>query len=99
VRVDESGTAAEEGVSLNPEIAERRQNRTAFLVRLYEMVDASVSTFVSGPEIASSVGVTAEEGMRIVEYLEEKQYIHIDDHKLGIIRITALGIDHVETGT
>ena len=84
---------------MNPEIAQRRQNRTAFLLRLYEMVDASVSTFVSGPEIASSIGVTTEEGMRIIEYLEEKQYIHIDDHKLGIIRITALGIDQVETGT
>jgi len=83
---------------LNPEIERRRQNRTAFLGRLYEIVDASVSTFVSGLEIATAIGVPYDEGLRIIEYLEEKQYIHIDDHKLGIIRITALGIDHVEAG-
>jgi CRP-like cAMP-binding protein len=84
--------------SLQPEIARRRQNRSDFLVRLYEIVDASVTTFVNGLEIAEALGIDREEATRIIEYLQEKQFIHIDDHKLGIIRITALGIDHVETG-
>ena len=60
------------------------------------MVDASVTTFVNGLEIADALGISREEALRIIEYLQEKQFIHIDDHKLGIIRITALGIDHVE---
>jgi hypothetical protein len=82
---------------VQPEFARRRQNRADFLARLYEIVDASVTTFVSGLEIAEAMGLSAAEGTRIIEYLQEKQFIHIDDHKLGIIRITALGIDHVET--
>ena len=81
---------------MNPEIERRRQNRTAFLVRLYEIVDASVSTFVSGPEIATGIGVTYDARYAHQADWEEKQYIHIIDHKLGIVRITALGIDHVE---
>ena len=82
--------------NVQPEIARRRQNRSDFLQRLYEMVDASVTTFVNGLEIADALGIGREEALRIIEYLQEKQFIHIDDHKLGIIRITALGIDHVE---
>ena len=62
------------------------------------MVDASVSTFVSAFEVAERIGVSADEAVRISEYLKEKQLLHIDDHKLGIVRITAAGIDHVETG-
>jgi CTP-dependent riboflavin kinase len=80
-----------------PEIQKRIQSRAEFMARLYESVDASVSTFVSAFEIADALGVSADEGKRIMEYLKEKGYIHIDDHKLGIIRITAAGIDHVET--
>ena len=82
---------------MHPEMARRRQNRTAFLVRLYELVDASVSTFVSAHDIAQPLGISAEEVARIIEYLEEKRLIYIDDYKLGMIRITAEGIDHVET--
>ena len=66
------------------------------MTRLYETVDASVSTFVNAFEIAEQLGLDADEGRRIMEYLKEKGYIHIDDHKLGVIRITAAGIDHVE---
>ena len=83
---------------MRDDIKDRRQKRADFLQQLYEMVDASVSTFVSAFEIAEQIGVSAEEAIRIIEYLEEKQLLHIDDHKLGIVRITAGGIDHVETG-
>lgn len=84
---------------MHPDIGNRRQKRTAFLERLYEIVDASVSTFVSGFEVGESIGVDHEETHKIIEYLEEKGLIHIDDHKTGTIRITAAGIDHVETAT
>jgi predicted transcriptional regulator len=78
-------------------IQQRRQSRADFMTRLYETVDASVSTFVNAFEIAEQLGLDAAEGRRIIEYLKEKGYIHIDDHKLGVVRITAAGIDHVET--
>ena len=64
--------------------------------RLYESVDASVSTFVSAFEIGAALGIDENETQRMIEYLKEKGFIHIDDHKLGIIRITAEGIDQVE---
>jgi len=78
--------------------AQRRQRRAEFMTRLYEKVDASVSQFVSAFDIASEMEMPAAEALRTIEYLEEKQYIHIDDHKQGIIRITAAGIDQVEMG-
>jgi len=69
------------------------------MLRLYEKVDASVSEFVSAFEIGAEVGLSEVETVRTIEYLEEKEYLHIDDHKQGIVRITAAGIDHVETGS
>lgn len=82
---------------MNEDLRRRRQKRTEFLHKLYENVDASVSTFVSAFEIGDAVGVSREETTKVIEYLQEKQLLHIDDHKQGIIRITAVGIDHVET--
>ena len=78
--------------------AQRRERRAQFMNRLYEKVDASVSEFVSAFEIAQEIEMPNDEVVRTIEYLEEKRYLHIDDHKQGIIRITAAGIDHVEAG-
>lgn len=80
-------------------IATRRARRSEFLQALYEQVDGDVNEFVPGYEIAARVGADAEEARRIVAYFEEKQLIKVDDHKAGIIRITAAGIDEVEAGT
>lgn len=66
------------------------------MMRLYEIVDASVSTFVSAFDVAEPLGIEPAEIKRLIEYLEEKEYIHIDDYQRGVIRITAAGIDHVE---
>jgi hypothetical protein len=78
------------------ERTERRRQRLDFLTRLYEKVDASVSHFVSAFDIAAALHIPAAQCTAILEYLQEKKYIHIDDHKQGIIRITAEGIDRVE---
>ncbi|MGH7466825.1 MAG: hypothetical protein ACRENP_02460 [Longimicrobiales bacterium] len=67
------------------------------MIRLYESVDAGVSQFVSAFEIGETLAITAADCARIIEYLQEKQYIHIDDFKQGMIRITAAGIDYVES--
>lgn len=80
----------------NPEIQNRRRLRTAFIVRLYETVDASVSEFVSAFEVADSVRLERNEARSVIEYFEEKGYLKVDDHRSGIVRITAAGIDHVE---
>ena len=74
----------------------RRQRRTEFLRVLYEDVNASVNEFVDGIAIGSRVGADAEEARRIIAYFEEKGALMVDDHKTGVIRITATGIDLVE---
>lgn len=84
-------------MQLNPKIQDRRRLRTAFIVRLYEIVDASVSEFVNAFDIAASIGMEETEARRVIEYFEEKGYLKVDDHRSGIVRITATGIDHVES--
>jgi predicted transcriptional regulator len=42
--------------------------------------------------------ITPEETRKILAYLEEKGYVLVDDHRAGVVRITAEGIDAVELG-
>ena len=81
------------------QIRQRRKRREDFMHRLYDAVDGNVSEFVSGFDIASELEADAEEARRIIAYLEEKQWIKVDDHRNGVIRITAAGVDAVETTT
>jgi hypothetical protein len=74
----------------------RRQRREEFLQILYDEVDGSVNEFVDGHAIAARVGADPDEARRIVAYFEEKGWVMVDDHKNGIIRLTAAGIDVVE---
>lgn len=69
------------------------------MIRLYQAVDGNVSEFVQGFEIAGALNADAEEARRIIAYLEEKGWIKVDDHRNGVIRITAAGVDAVETTT
>jgi Mn-dependent DtxR family transcriptional regulator len=78
-------------------IKARRERRQQFMRALYEEIDGSVNEFVHGLDIAERLGADPEEGRRIIAYLEEKGLIKVDDHKAGIIRITADGVDAVET--
>jgi hypothetical protein len=78
-------------------IKERRERRQQFLRTLYEEVDGSVNEFVDGLELAGGLGADVAEGRRIIAYLEEKGLLKVDDHKAGIVRITADGVDAVET--
>jgi hypothetical protein len=77
-------------------IKARRELRNAFLANLYDRVDGSVSEFVDGHEIAIQLGADEEEAKRILAYFEERGLLKIDDHKTGIVRITADGVDVVE---
>lgn len=77
-------------------IRKRREARREFLRRLYIRVNGSVSEFVGGYEIGEELALDAAESRRIIEYLEEKQLVMVDDHRTGIIRLTATGVDVVE---
>ena len=78
------------------QIRTRKQRRTSFLQTLYEQVNANVNEFVDGMALGEKVGADAEETRRIIAYFEEKGAVMVDDHKTGVIRITATGIDLVE---
>lgn len=78
-------------------IRQRRERRQQFLRSLYEEIDGSVNDFVDGLELGQRLGADADEARRIISYLEEKGLVKVDDHKTGIIRITAAGVDAVET--
>lgn len=79
-------------------IRARRERRAAFLHAIYAETDGSVSDFVDGFQIGAGVGADADEVRRIITYFEEKGLLKVDDHKAGVIRITAAGVDEVETG-
>jgi hypothetical protein len=80
----------------NDAIIKRRENRKAFLSLLYDAVDGSVSEFVSAHDLGAQLQLEEGEVRKIFEYLEEKGFVMVDDHRGGIIRITAAGVDEVE---
>jgi hypothetical protein len=86
-----------ETVGMSESIQRRREHRRAFLRLLYEEADGSVSEFVSAFDIGATLGIDDTESRKIFEYLEEKGYVMVDDHRAGIVRITAAGVDEVES--
>jgi Mn-dependent DtxR family transcriptional regulator len=76
----------------------RRERRSELLHRIYKASDASVTEFVSAHDLTTSMEITPEETRKILAYLEEKGYVLVDDHRAGVVRITAEGIDAVELG-
>ena len=76
----------------------RRLARTVLLRSIYDTAEGSVTEFVAAYELAADQGVDPAEAPRILSYLEEKGYLLVDDHRAGIVRITATGVDAVELG-
>jgi hypothetical protein len=75
----------------------RREWRRQLLRALYDRADGSVSEFISAFDRAADLGIEAAETARIVAYLAEKGWIFVDSHRDGIVRITAAGVDEVES--
>lgn len=78
-------------------MARRRRQRREFLVGAYELADGSISEFINGYDLGSSMGMAEVEARKIFEYLEEKGWVLVDDHRVGTLRLTAAGIDEVES--
>jgi hypothetical protein len=77
-------------------IRRRREQRRQFLHGLYEHADGSVSEFLSAYELGAALGISEPETRKIFEYLEEKGWVLVDDHRTGTLRLTAAGVDEVE---
>jgi biotin operon repressor len=57
-----------------------------------------VSEFVSGFALGERLGLAEAEVRKLLEYHAEKGNVHVDDHRGGIVRLTAAGVDAVEGG-
>jgi DNA-binding MarR family transcriptional regulator len=77
-------------------IRERRRLRTALLVGLYHEVDGSVTQFVHAFELAAALGLERAEAEKAIAYLEERGHVKVDDHRSGVLRLTAAGVDEAE---
>ena len=82
---------------MSDSIQRRREQRREFLKRLYLRVDGSVSEFVSAYDLGAELDIDESEARKILEYFEEKGFMMVDDYRAGITRITAEGVDEVES--
>ncbi len=83
---------------MSEDFSERRRRRLELLNAIYRHTDGHVAEFVSASALAEVLGIAAPELERILAYLEERKWIVVDDHREGIVRLTADGVDRVESG-
>ena len=74
--------------------------RSAILKLLYDLERENPRAWTNEKSIAEELGLTLEEVVFHLEYLEQKGFIKyqrtLNGHGYGLVRITALGIDAVE---
>jgi CTP-dependent riboflavin kinase len=78
-------------------IEERRANRRRFLEELYRASEESLTEYRDGYEIAETLSLSRLDAERIVRYLEDHGFVAKSGTGM-VVRITARGIDHVESG-
>lgn len=76
----------------------RRENRRRFLERLYRSSEEEGAVYEDGYVIAEELGLTRHDAERIARYWEDLEYLKNTSGTGLTLRITARGIDHVETG-
>jgi|DewCreStandDraft_5_1066085.scaffolds.fasta_scaffold13435_3 DNA-binding MarR family transcriptional regulator len=82
---------------LDPErVRARREQRWAFLLRLYEAAEEAGAPYVDGWELAADLGLDRAAAERIARYLEDHGFVKNTSGNDLVLRITARGIDHVE---
>ena len=82
---------------MSDEVREKRRNRRRFLERLYEQSERGESEYQDGYEIAEELGLSRQDAERIVRYHEDHGYVRKSGSHGLTVRITAQGIDHMET--
>jgi CTP-dependent riboflavin kinase len=83
---------------MSDEVRRRRELRRRFLERLYEHSEAGESEYQDGYEIAAEIGLSRQDAERVVRYHEDHGFVRKSGSHGLTVRITAQGIDHVETG-
>jgi CTP-dependent riboflavin kinase len=81
-----------------PVVRQRRENRHRFLLRLYEVSEQDASEYLDGYEVAAELGLSRQDAERIVRYFEDHGYVRKTGSRGLTLRITAQGIDFLESG-
>ncbi len=90
--------SADPAAGRSEEIRRRRENRRRFLDRLYQVSEEEGDVYLDGYEIAGELGLGRQDAERIVRYHEDHGWLKRTGSVGLSLRITAAGIDHVETG-
>ncbi|HEX6042166.1 hypothetical protein, partial [Longimicrobium sp.] len=75
----------------------RRENRRRFLDYLYRCSEEEATEYRDGYEVADELGISRHDAERIVRYLEDHGFVMKTGRTGLVLRITAAGIDHVES--
>ncbi len=75
----------------------RRENRRRFLEHLYRCSEEEDTEYQDGYEVADALGIGRHDAERIVRYLEDHGFVTKTGRTGLVLRITAAGIDHVES--
>lgn len=78
-------------------IRARRESRRRFLEYLYRASEEEASEYRDGYEAADELGISRQDVERIVRYLEDHGFVAKTGRTGLVLRITAAGIDHVES--
>ena len=79
------------------EMRRRREARRRFLEVLYASSEEGESEFCDGYALAAELGLSRQEAERIVRYHEDHGFVRRAGGQGLVVRITAQGIDHVES--
>lgn len=79
-------------------VRQRRENRRRFLERLYRSSEEEGVVYEDGYAIAEELGLSRQDAERIARYHEDHGHLKNMGGPGLTLRITAQGIDHVESG-
>ena len=79
-------------------VGRRRELRRRFLEALYRRSEEGESEYQDGYELGAELGMSRQDAERVVRYHEDYGFVRKTGSHALTVRITAQGIDHVETG-
>lgn len=82
---------------MSDEIRRRRENRRRFLEHLYRASEEGSTEYNDGYDVAEALEIPRQDAERIVRYLEDHGFVAKTGRTGMVVRITAQGIDHVES--
>lgn len=82
----------------DPAVHRRRESRRRFLERLYRSSEEEGAVYEDGYEVAAELGLSRQDAERIARYWEDLGYVRNTSGGGLSLRITAQGIDYLETG-